>query len=160
MTIRNKPSGKTAHFHWLPSIGISLDIHCFANGEKNGASFRESFVRRNWRSLFYPSDLVITKTTIPLRVGEERLIYNSKLRVSVYIHHYSPPLRGIVVSPVTELKSRAMSLGTRLRHHVQRCACAVSLEPIYLPYAWDKDISLGTSVYQPLTQVRFFTMWL
>ena len=37
---------------------------------------------------FYPSDLVNTKTTIPLRVGEERWIYTSTLRVSVYIHHY------------------------------------------------------------------------
>ena len=46
---------------------------------------------------FYPSDLVNTKTTIPLRVGEARWIYTSTLRVSVYIHHYSPPLRGIVV---------------------------------------------------------------
>ena len=45
---------------------------------------------------FYPSDLVNTKTTIPLRVGEERRIYTSTLRVSVYIHHYSPPLRGII----------------------------------------------------------------
>ena len=43
------------------------------------------------------SDLVNTKTTIPLRVGEERWIYTSTLRVSVYIHHYSPPLRGVVV---------------------------------------------------------------
>ena len=41
--------------------------------------------------------LVNTKTTIPLRVGEEQWIYTSTLRVSVYIHHYSPPLRGIVV---------------------------------------------------------------
>ena len=32
-------------------------------------------------AFFYPSDLVNTKT----------------LRVSVYIHHYPPPLRGIVV---------------------------------------------------------------
>ena len=32
-------------------------------------------------AFFYPSDLVNTKT----------------LLVSVYIHHYSPPLRGIVV---------------------------------------------------------------
>ena len=48
-------------------------------------------------ALFYPSDLVNTKTTIPLRVSEERWIYTSTLRVSVYIHHYSPPLRGIVV---------------------------------------------------------------
>ena len=45
---------------------------------------------------FYPSDLVNTKTTIPLGVGEERWIYTSTLRVSVYILHYSPPLRGIV----------------------------------------------------------------
>ena len=46
---------------------------------------------------FYPSNLVNTETTIPLRVGEERWIYTSTLHVSVYIHHYSPPLRGIVV---------------------------------------------------------------
>ena len=46
---------------------------------------------------FYPSDLVNTKATIPLRVGEEWWIYTSTLRASVYIHHYSPPLRGIVV---------------------------------------------------------------
>ena len=37
---------------------------------------------------FFPSDLVNTKTTIPLRVGEERWIYTSTPRVSVYIHHY------------------------------------------------------------------------
>ena len=49
------------------------------------------------KRFFYPSDLVNTKTTIPLRVGEERWIHTSTLRVSVYIHHYSPPLRGIVV---------------------------------------------------------------
>ena len=48
-------------------------------------------------AFFYPPDLVNTKTTIPLGVGEERWIYTSTLRVSVYIHHYSPPLRGIVV---------------------------------------------------------------
>ena len=48
-------------------------------------------------AFFYPSDLVNTKTTIPLRVGEEWWIYASKLRVSVYIYHNSPPLRGIVV---------------------------------------------------------------
>ena len=48
-------------------------------------------------AFFYPSDLIKTKTTIPLRVGEEQWIYTSTLRVSVYIHRYSPPLRGIVV---------------------------------------------------------------
>ena len=39
--------------------------------------------------VFYTSDLVNTKTTIPLRVGEEWWI--STLRI------YSPPLRGLVV---------------------------------------------------------------
>ena len=48
-------------------------------------------------AFFYPSDLVNTKTTIPHRVSEEWWIYTSMLRVSVYIHHYSPPLRGLFV---------------------------------------------------------------
>ena len=47
-------------------------------------------------AFFYPSDLVNTKTT-RVRVGEEQWIYTSTLRILVYIHHYSPPLRGIVV---------------------------------------------------------------
>ena len=62
-----------------------MDIHCFANGEKNGALFRESFRRKIKTAFFYPSDLVNTKTTILLRVGEEQWIYTSTLRVSVYI---------------------------------------------------------------------------
>ena len=57
----------------------------------------EEIVAINEAAFFYPSDLVYTKTTIPLRVGEERWIYISTLHVSVYIHHYSPPLREIVV---------------------------------------------------------------
>ena len=40
----------------------------------------------------YPTDLVNTKTTIPLRVGEQRELYTSR-----YILPYSHPLRGIVV---------------------------------------------------------------
>ena len=48
-------------------------------------------------AFFYPSDLVNSKTTIPLRVGEERWINTSTLRVSVSIHRSSPTLRGIVV---------------------------------------------------------------
>ena len=48
----------------------------------------EEIVAINEAAFFYPCDLVNTKTTIPLRVGEERW---------TYIHHYSPPLRGIVV---------------------------------------------------------------
>ena len=57
----------------------------------------EAIVAINETAFFYPSDLVNTKTIIPLRVGEERWIYTSTLRVSEYIHHYSPPLGGIVV---------------------------------------------------------------
>ena len=48
-------------------------------------------------AFFYPSDLVNTKTTISLRAGEERWIYTSTLRVSVYIHRCLPPFRGIAV---------------------------------------------------------------
>ena len=51
----------------------------------------------NEEAFFHPSDFVNTKATIHLRVGEERWMYTSTLRVSVYIHHYSPPIRGIVV---------------------------------------------------------------
>ena len=57
----------------------------------------EEIVAINEAAFIYPSDLVNTKATIPLRVGEERWIYSSTLRVSVYIHHCSLPLRGIVV---------------------------------------------------------------
>ena len=57
----------------------------------------EKIVTINETAFFYPSALIISKTTIPLRVGEERWIYASTLRVSVYIHRYSPPFRGIVV---------------------------------------------------------------
>ena len=48
----------------------------------------DEIVAINEAAFFYRSDLVNTKTTIPLSVGEERWIY---------IHHYSPTLRGIVV---------------------------------------------------------------
>ena len=57
----------------------------------------EEIVAINEAAFFYPSDLVNTKTTMPLRVGGEGWIDTSRLRVSVYIHHYSPPLQGIVV---------------------------------------------------------------
>ena len=77
-------------------------------------------------AFFYPSDLVNTKTTIPLRVGEERWIYTSTLRVSVYIHHYSPPLRGIVVYYIKILESEWSSAGLISAVIVQlhtSCAC-------------------------------------
>ena len=57
----------------------------------------EEIVAINETAFFYPPDLVNTITTIPLRVGEERWVGTSTLRVSVYIHHYSPPVWGIVV---------------------------------------------------------------
>ena len=57
----------------------------------------EEIVAINEAALFYPSDLVNTKATIPHRDGEERWIYTSTLRIWVYIHHYSPPLQGIAV---------------------------------------------------------------
>ena len=53
----------------------------------------EEIVAINEAAFFYPSDLVNTKTTTPLGVGEERWLYTFMLRVSVYIHHYSPPLQ-------------------------------------------------------------------
>ena len=60
-------------------------------------SEEEEIVAITEAAFFYPSDLVNTKTTIPLRVGEERWIYTSTRPVLVYIQHYSPPIRGIVV---------------------------------------------------------------
>ena len=67
-------------------------VHCFPKVSE------EEIVAMNEAAFFYPSDLVSTKTTIPLRVGEEQWIYNLTLPVSVnYIHYYLPPLQGIVV---------------------------------------------------------------
>ena len=60
-------------------------------------SEEEEIVAINEAASFYPSDLVNNKTTIPLRVVEERWIYTSTRRDSVYIHHYLLSLRGIVV---------------------------------------------------------------
>ena len=41
-------------------------------------------------AFFYPSDLVNSKTTIPLRVGEEQWIYTLTLRISIYSGIYLP----------------------------------------------------------------------
>ena len=38
-------------------------------------------------AFFNPSDLVNTKTAIPLRAGEERWIYTSTLRFPLFIYH-------------------------------------------------------------------------
>ena len=61
------------------------------------AKVSEEIMAINEAAFFYPSDLVNTKTTIPLRVSEEWWIYSLTLCVSVYILHYSPPLWGMVV---------------------------------------------------------------
>ena len=45
----------------------------------------EEIVAINEAAYFYPSDLVNTKTTIPLRVGEEQWIYIPRLLTSRYI---------------------------------------------------------------------------
>ena len=58
----------------------------------------EEIVAINEAVFFYPSDLVNTKATIPLRVGEERWIYTETLRISVYIHHYSSPLQDFLLA--------------------------------------------------------------
>ena len=52
-------------------------VYCFAKVSEE--EIEEAF--------FYPSDLVNTKTTIPLSVSEEWWIYTLALCVSVYIHH-------------------------------------------------------------------------
>ena len=56
----------------------------------------EEIVAINETAFFYPSDLINTKATIPLRVSEERWIYTSTFCFLVYIQHYSFPLRGKV----------------------------------------------------------------
>jgi len=80
---------------------MSLDVHCLGMERKMVCHFakvsEEEIVAINEAVFFYPSDLVNTKTTIPLRVGGGQWIHTSTLRVLVYIHHYSSPLRGIVV---------------------------------------------------------------
>ena len=43
----------------------------------------EEIVAINEAAFFYPSDLVNTKTTISLWVGEERWIYTLMLRITV-----------------------------------------------------------------------------
>ena len=55
----------------------------------------EKIVAINDAACFYPSDLVNTKTTIPLIVGEERWIYTYD--ASFLGIYPPPPLRGIVV---------------------------------------------------------------
>ena len=50
------------------------------------------------------TDLVNTKTNIPLRVGEQRqtMYLDTSRRLGIYNDHYSPPLQGIVVCYIME----------------------------------------------------------
>ena len=57
----------------------------------------EEIVAINETAFFYPSDLVNTKTTIPPPGSVKSGGYISPRIASRYIHHYSPPPRGIVV---------------------------------------------------------------
>ena len=84
-----------------------MAIHCLRTERKMARCFAKVSEEEIKTALFYASDLVSTKTTIPLRVSEERWLYTSTLRVSVYIHHYSPHLQGIVV--YYSLKWRALT---------------------------------------------------
>ena len=55
---------------------------------------------------YYPTDLVNTKTITPSgSVHSARYIYVDASALSIYNHHYSPPLWGIVVvfTPVVSL---------------------------------------------------------
>ena len=51
-------------------------------------------------AFFYPSDVVNTKTTIPLRVGEERWIYTSTLRIAVYPPLFTSPSGDIFIHEI------------------------------------------------------------
>ena len=89
---------------WLALVTRNiLGYSLFCERREKWRIVSRKFQKKKLKKRFFnPSDLVDTKTTIPLRVGEERWICTSTLRVSVYIHHYSPPLRGIVVSETGE----------------------------------------------------------
>ena len=83
---------------WLAPVTRNiLGYSLFCQQRKKWRAVSRKLQKKNLKKrFFYPSNLVNTKTTIPLRVGKERSICTSTLRVSVYIHYYSPPLQGIV----------------------------------------------------------------
>ena len=76
-------------FRFAPVTRNILGYSLFCErGNKMACHFAKVSEEEIEEAFFYLSDLVNTKTTIPLRVGEECWIYTSTLRVSVYIHHY------------------------------------------------------------------------
>ena len=84
---------------WLAPVTWNiLGYSLFCERREKWRVVSRTFQKKKLRARFFLSiHLVNTKKTIPLRVGEERWIYTWTLRVSVYIHHYSPPLWRIVV---------------------------------------------------------------
>ena len=94
----------------------SVDRNFLRTDRKMARRFAKVSEEKIKTVFLYPSDLVNTKTTIPLRVGEERWICTSTLRVSVYIHHYSPPLREIVVYYFGGSSSRSSEIEIRFSY--------------------------------------------
>ena len=64
-------------------------------------SFAEVSEEEIEEAFFYPSDLVNTKTTIALRVGEERWIYTSTLRIAVYPPLFTSPSGDICIHEIS-----------------------------------------------------------
>ena len=73
-----------ARFDWLPNNSEYPWIFTVLRTERKMARrFAKVSEEEIEEAYFFPSDLVNTKTAILLRVGEERWIYTSTLRVSV-----------------------------------------------------------------------------
>ena len=64
-------------------------------------SFAEVSEEEIEEAFFYSSDLVNTKTTIALRVGEERWMYTSTLRIAVYPPLFTSPLGDICIHEIS-----------------------------------------------------------
>ena len=73
-------------------------VHCFPKVSE------EEIVAINEAAFFYPSDLVNTKTTSPLRVSEEQRIYTSTL-----------PVSGIIISTTIHLPFRGQLYNIKLK---------------------------------------------
>ena len=95
-----KGDNNNNYYYWyLPNQWIAIFVHFLISWNNLGCSlfceWREKwrvvsrkFQKKLWLLMkwhfFYPSDLVNTKTTNPLRVSEEWWIYSLTLCVSVY----------------------------------------------------------------------------
>ena len=138
-----------ARFDWLPARNSEYPwlFTVLRTERKMARPFAKVSEEEIKTAFFYPSDLVNTKTTIPFRVGDERWIYTSTLHVSVYIHHYSPPVRGIVV--YYNLYKIMYMYGTSYGPNMTASAFLLSLmhlSPRSFPQASDVVVSLFSSV--------------